>query len=99
MIRDQLLEDQLEIKWVATAQPIADALTKGAAAAFAYLKLAMETPLFSISHDDRREERLQAFKLEERALRYGHTARAKAGATRKPRTDLAPRPTRREARR
>ena len=63
VIRGQMLEDQLEIKWVATQQQMADALTKGSPAVFVYLKLVMETAEFRISHDERLDERMREFKI------------------------------------
>ena len=62
---------------MATEQQMAGALTKGSAAAFAYLKLVMDTAQCSTSHDERLAERLKEFKVEQRLQRYGPVRRAR----------------------
>ena len=73
IIRDQINDGDLEIRWVNTHQQLADALTKGSPDAFIYLKLVMKTREFAIVDDPRLEEVMQ----EHRELRQRHRSEAK----------------------
>ena len=53
MIRDEMDDEGLIIKWVMSNQQLADALTKGSDEASLYLKLALETVSFNLTEDVR----------------------------------------------
>jgi len=59
IIRDQINDGDLEIRWVNTHQQLADALTKGSPDAFVYLRLVMKTREFAIVDDPRIDEVMQ----------------------------------------
>ena len=75
MIRDQMREDSLTIRWVASQQQLADVLTKGGAEAFLYLKLVLETGEFAIMFDERMNEMLREFRVSQRATRQENFTR------------------------
>ena len=69
ILRDQLDEDSLTLRWVATIMMVADALTKGSREAFLYLRMVLETGVFSLKADPTIESRMSDYKTELKAQR------------------------------
>ena len=70
MIRDEIDDEGLIIKWVMSNQQLADALTKGSDEASLYLKLVIETISFMLTEDARLAERIADFKAQQKLSRF-----------------------------
>ena len=68
MIRDEIDDEGLRVKWVNTHQQLADALTKGSLDAAIYLMLVAKTAVFALKDDPRLIEQVADFKAQQRML-------------------------------
>eukprot|EP00975_Prorocentrum_lima_P066305 12908464-Prorocentrum_lima.AAC.1 len=64
-----MLDDTLYVKWVASGQQLANALTRVSPDAFVYLRRVLDTTVFDLMHDERSEERLRECRDDTKAQR------------------------------
>ena len=66
MVRDEMDDEGLRVRWVNTKQQLADALTKGSLDAAVYLQLVAKTAVFSLVEDERLSEQVAEHKAQQR---------------------------------
>ena len=66
MIRDEMDDEGLRVKWVSAKHQLADALTKGSLDAAIYVMLVAETAVFALTDDERLSTEVAEFRLRRR---------------------------------
>jgi hypothetical protein len=70
MIRDEIDDEGLRVRWVKSGQQLADALTKGGLEASLYLRLVLATTRYSLVDDERLPEKVAEWKRDTVADRF-----------------------------